>query len=284
MALKVVNITQAEGFTGEKKSFVKDPWPDIQASRQNRNTLLQGIVMAIEEHTIRVEEKEKKMPCAVVMKEYVKGIIPLAFSGCAGKEQLRKLMGQIIAFKVIGIEKESNLFIGSRQYALERMSKATWESVKENDTRTAVVREVNLRGVKVDIGGILADLPARYMSWGWVNDVRELVEVGDSFDVKIIVIDREKQRVEVSLRDLLPCPWPDATKRYSKDMEVLGVVTGLPDYGIFVNLEPGVDLLAKQRREEIRPGIGEKVTVVITKIDPQKRHIEGFIKKRFKFR
>lgn len=276
----VIKIIKAEGYTGEKKTFVKDPWPDIFASRQNRNTILQGVVSKIEEHTYA----EKIVPCAIVMMEHVKGLIPLQESHCLNKDQLRKLMGQLIVFRVIGIQEESNLFMASRSQAIEQMAKMTWEKLHLKDTRTAVVREVNLRGATVDIGGVLAELPATELSWGWVNDVRDYITPGDNFDVKVILLDKENKQVKVSVRELLPSPWPDCVKRYTVGDEVIGTVTGIPRFGIFVNFEPGVDALVKQRRESIRPALHEKVVVVITEIDTKAKRMEGRIKKKLGFR
>lgn len=224
---EVINLIQAEGFTGQKKSFHKDPWPDIYASRQSKNAILQGMVTAVEEYSIggKDEDDEKtKIPCAVVMMGYVKGLIPLPESNCTNRVQLRKLIGQLIVFKVIAIQEKANLFVASRKQAIEQMAKATWDSLKKGDVKTAVVRDVHIRGAKLDIGGIGVEITADQMSWGWVNDVRELVQPGDSFDVKIVELDKKEKKIQVSLRELIPCPWPDCMKRYSVGMEVLGTV------------------------------------------------------------
>ena len=277
---EIYNLNKNQ-FIGEKKNFYADPWPDIYASRQNRNTFLSGIVSAVETHSLKNGEGEttEKIPCAVVMMAPAKGLIPLIESGCANRAQLRKLVGQLVSFKVIAMDEKENLFFASIRQATDYLAKKTWEAIKVGDIKTAIVREVNLRGAEVEIGGITTDLPAKDMSWGWVNDVRELVQVGDAFDVKVMAVNKEKQAVSISLRELLPSPWPGVMKRYKigKDNEYMGRVTGTPRYGVFVNLEPGVDALVKQRNKSLRPGLGEWVRIVITKMDPNTRQIEGFI-------
>lgn len=282
MSGKVIDFTMAdasrpEGYTGEKISFVVDPWKDIFASIQSKGKKLKFLaatVTALETHTIKGES----FHCAVVMLGHVKGLIPLQESDCKTKEQLRKLMGQRVSFKVTTLNQKDNLFIASRKIAREHMAKQNWEKLKEGDIKTATIRDVNLRGATVDIGGILAELPAQELSWGWVNDVRDYLKVGFETDVKIIALDKEKGVAKVSIRELLPNPWPDCTKRFSVGNEYLGTVTGIQDYGIFVNLnEPGVDALAKQRTEGLRPALYEKVIVKIQKILPKEQRIKCVI-------
>lgn len=278
---EIYNLNTGVQEYGEKKSFYTDPWPDIYASRQNRNTFLTGLVSAVETHNLKNGDGEvtSKIPCAVVMMSPAKGLIPLSESGCTNRAQLRKLVGQMVNFKVIALDEQENLFFASIKQANEHFAQKTWDSVKVGDVRTAIVRDVNLRGAVVDIGGITTELLAKEMSWGWVNDVRDMVQIGDAFDVKIMSVDKENQEVAVSLRELLPNPWPGVMKRYKigKENEYIGRVTGNPRFGIFVNLEPGVDMLVKQRSSKIRPGLGELVRVVITKMDPNKKQIEGYI-------
>jgi ribosomal protein S1 len=279
---EIYNLNQQ--FTGGKKTFYTDPWPDIYASRQNHNSFLTGIVSAIETHDLKNSEGEvtRKIPCAVVMMTPAKGLIPLEESGCTNRAQLKKLVGQLVTFKVITLDESENLFFGSIKRANEYLSARAWNRLKAGEIRTAVVREVNLRGAQVEIDGIVTELPAQEMSWGWINDLREIVQVGDAFDVKIMEVDKENKKLRVSLRELMPSPWPGVMKRYKtgKDNEYMGTVTGLPYYGIFVNLEPGVDALVKQRDSKKRPALGEKVRIVITKMDPDKKQIEGYITRR----
>ncbi|MBC7238535.1 MAG: S1 RNA-binding domain-containing protein, partial [Chloroflexi bacterium] len=71
------------------------------------------------------------------------------------------------------------------------MAKKTWEEIEEGQIGTATVRLVTPYRVIVDIGGIQAVIPPSELSWGWVNDPRDIVQVGESFDVKIIHVDRE---------------------------------------------------------------------------------------------
>ena len=205
--IRNANYTVAEGFTGKKKSFASNPWPDIFASLQDKYALMHELVLRVEE-PVMDEKENKKMPCAVVMIGHVKGLIPLPESGCESKEKMRKLIGQNVVFRVTHIMEESNLFIASRKSAIDLMAKETLKKIKEGEVRTAVVREVNFKSAIVDIGGIQAKLPVGEMSWGWVNDVRQLMSVGDSFDVKVMSLDRNTGEIKVSLREADLNPWP----------------------------------------------------------------------------
>lgn len=298
---------QSEGFTGEKKVFVSDPWPDIYAAWQNRNSLrgvMQDVVSAVEEYELDGENEL----CLVVMKDGAKGIIPLKESGIPepeGEEEynsrprLRQLVGRVVAFKVMGIDRDHDLFVASRKAALEEMAQRTWEEIEEGQVKTATVRLVTPYRVIVDIGGIQAVISPNELSWGWVNDPRDVVQVGESFDVKIIQVDRENMKVRASLKELLPNPWERVPQKYRVGNEYLGTVTGVREFaretdgeainasgsdifvGVFVELEPGVTVLCPPMRfQQVVPG--DKVIVRINRVRPEERRMSGSLVRRIR--
>jgi len=231
-------VITAEGFRGDtpKKEFVTDPWIDIYAARQN-DTILQEKAVAVEEHQI----EGKKFPCLIVRLGNVKGLIPIQESGTETHRELRQLVGQYVAFKVVTFDRESELVLLSRKKAREHMARVTWEKLEEGNIVTCSVRFLRGKYADVDIGGVSARLYAEDVSWGWTHDMRDVMQVGDAFDAKVIEIDKENEKVKVSIKETLPCPWPDAATRYEKGNQYLGKVSGIAQFGVFVNLEPGVD-------------------------------------------
>lgn len=270
----------AEGFGKdvEKKEFTSNYWPEIYAARQN-STIMQEMATAVETHWLDGED----IPCLVVMLGNIKGLIPLQESGCEKKDQLRKLVGQIVAFKVITFDRDEELVLLSRSRALEHMARVTWERLEKGQVRTAVARAVYPKTAELDIGGILVTLPVEEFSWGWTDDMRDHLQEGDAFDVKITKVDKENKQVSVSLKELLPCPWPDAATRYQEGNEYLGTVSGIEEFGIFVNLEPGVDALAPQMKFGA-PQKGDRVLVRIYKIRPAEHKINARIIKNLVWR
>ncbi|MDN5375464.1 MAG: small subunit ribosomal protein [Thermacetogenium sp.] len=271
-----------------KKEFVENYWPEVYASRQNR-TILTWPVIGVEVHS----HNNGKIPCMVVGKDRIKGIIPLPESGvepaasaALTRARLQSYIGQNVSFIVIGIDRENDLFMGSRAEALKVLQAELWPELKENAVKTATVRRIIRRprndgsvtelGAVVDLGGIEAFLPIYELSHGWVDDVLNLIQVGDVFDVKIIKVDREAKRVTVSLKDMIPDPWPDAARRYTKGGSYKGKVSGVVDYGVFINLEPGVDALCPHPKAG-RVKKGDEVVMLVGKVSPEKRQIRGVI-------
>jgi ribosomal protein S1 len=263
--------------------------------------------------TVNDEEErvEVAIPCLVMMHGHIKGLIPVQEAGMDSavrnlvrafikfkrgrsqndgndpvlsdkdmteikKRALSTLIGQLVAFKVIGIIEESDIFLASRKQAIEVMQKITWDTISAGEVRTAVVRKVSPRSCILDIGGVLTRLDKKDMSWGWVYDTRSLVEVGDNIDVKVLSVDRENKTVRVSLKELRPKPWPDVLKRYQVGSTHLGTVAGKQHYGIFVNMEPGFDVLCKLRRfDDVE--VGDWVSVKIFEMNQEKEEARGII-------
>ncbi|MDD2586790.1 MAG: S1 RNA-binding domain-containing protein [Syntrophomonadaceae bacterium] len=271
-----------------KKNFSLDLWPEIYASRQNQS-ILTWAVTGIEEISL----KDSKTLCMVVSQERIKGLIPLEESGVNPAEnknitrsRLMNLIGQDVKIIVIGIDKENDLFIASRKKAIEKLSAVTWDSIESGQIKTAIARRIVRRrkndgtvtdlGLMIEISGIETFLPVQELSYGWVNEILSLIQPGDIFDVLILDVDKEKQKLSVSVKALYENPWPSCVNRYTKNSAYAGTVTGVAEYGIFVNLEPGVDVLCRHPKSG-RVNKGDKVALIITRIDPSEQKINGII-------
>lgn len=268
-----------------KKEFHVDAWPEVYASRQTR-MVLKWPAVAVEEHVIRVrgennESQTERVLCLAVQKSTVKGIIPLQESGVdptdnkyRNRARLLNLIGQEVAFVVTGIDTENNTFLASRKAVMDALSKGTWRDLQPGMVREAVARRLAFRrnkenalvpsGFIAEIDGVEAFLPAWELSHGWVEEVVDLIQPGDRFDVKVKEINPEDERLVVSVKDLIPNPWPDAARRYQVNGYYSGTVTGVVRYGIFVELEPGVNALCRHMRGI--PKKGDTVLIVATDV------------------
>ncbi|MCL6557280.1 MAG: S1 RNA-binding domain-containing protein [Firmicutes bacterium] len=255
----------------EKREFFQDVWPEVYSSRQNRK-ILKWMVTGVNSYKIR--DGEEEVPCLIVSKEQVMGIIPLTEAGVkiderpvVNKSRLIRYIGQETPFVVIGIDTRNDRFIASRRIALQTMAAQTWPTLKEGMTVTVVARRVYDNSVVVEFNGIEAYLPIYEISYGWVEEILELIQPGDVFDVKIKELDAEKERVVVSLKDVIPNPWPGASKRYQRKGVYSGVVTGVTRYGIFVALEPGVNALCRHMKtDRFKVDKGDVVAVVVNSV------------------
>ncbi|RKJ51421.1 S1 RNA-binding domain-containing protein, partial [Butyricicoccus sp. 1XD8-22] len=154
----------------------------------------------------------------------------------------------------------------------EHMANITLNRIDKGDTIVAVVSSVSPSLVRADIGGIEVKIPIEEIRYGWIDDLTEEVKVGDHFHVKVLEIDKEEKQVKVSRKALQQNPYPDCLKRYKKGNEYTGTVSGVREYGVFINLEDGVDSLARHLKYE-NVQKGDRVLVRIISTDAKKEHI-----------
>lgn len=277
-----------EGYDEQKAMGAlseKDYWQDVIRAEQNR-LIIQEDLAGIEIHS--------DIPCAVVYIGSIKGLIPVHEFGISQKghitvlddlkdekklgksyQFLRSMTGQKVAFLVKGHDKNNNLFTASRREALEWMKKHTEEELASGSKTMAVVRNVNPHRAIVDIGGISATLPAAEYQHGWTDDLTEHFHLGDHILVKVIDHDKEKGKVTVSRKELIPDPWEnlDLIGQSEYTCEITGVREGGCHFR--VKTKNGyVDGFLRHPRHEIL-NRGDKALVKILSINKDKRRIVG---------
>lgn len=260
-----------EGYDPNKvvkaKEEVDQNWKKVYGAYQN-NTILQAVVVGI--------EKLLSKQCAVVQLGDVRGYIPMEFTGVEDIRQLRALTGKDVAFKVLNYDRDAGIFTGSRTDALKQMAETTLRLIKEGDTIIAVARSVSQTLVRADIGGIEVKIPIEDVKYGWIDDLTEEIKVGDHLNVKVLVIDKENQAVEVSAKATQENPWNGKAQRYQRGSEYVGVVSGVREYGVFVNLESGIDSLAPHLKYQ-NVKIGDRVLVRVLNVNAEKEQIRSRI-------
>ena len=294
---EVKDVFLGEGYNGqETKSFDEAHWQEVYQAYQNKR-IIKGEVSAIE--TVELKQGDKNQQNELCMIVYfgdtIKGIIPAVESGIMDKTgknpetgairlkaSMSNLMGRSVVFKVKIIDRQNSIVLLSRKDALEHMKGITWKKIKVDDTVNAIVRRVNPYIAVLNIGGIEAMLPAKEMSHGWVWDARELLKVDDNIQVKITELDKDNNKLTVSLKAILSDKWPQAIMKYAKGGEYLGKVSGIKEYGVFINLESSVDALIRLPKSEktlAKMRTGMKVSIRISDIDNKQRRIQGTLVK-----
>lgn len=271
-----------EGFDPEKLQALQEKvskdsgWKKVYGAYQN-NKVLQADVRGIEDIG--------KMTCAIVMVEDVRGIIPLEYFGVENKRQLRNYIGKPAVFTVKNYDRENEIFTGSRVDALEQMAEITLKRTQVGDTKVAVIKRVVNNGLYADIGGIQVHIPIDQVRFGWIDDLSEEYKEGDHMLVKVMEINepeegesKSKTEIVVSAKALQENPWdPDGkAHRFLKGNEYFGKVSGVAEYGVFVNLADGVDSLARHLKfENVKKG--DKVLVRILDVDVKDEQIRSRI-------
>ena len=195
-------------------------------------------------------------------------------------------LGQQIEVRVIKLNKKRGNVVVSRKEILEEEQttkrSATMEHLAEGAVLTGTVKNLTDYGAFVDLGGIDGLLHITDMSWGRLTHPRDLVNVADEIQVKVLKFDKEKQRVSLGFKQLTPDPWLDAAERYPVGAKVHGRVLSVTDYGAFVELEQGIEGLVhlsemtwskrlKHPSKLVKPG--DEVDTVVLSVNPADRRI-----------
>ncbi len=195
-------------------------------------------------------------------------------------------IGQNIDVRVIKLNKKRGNVVVSRKEILEEEQNAkkdvTLANLEEGAVFTGVVKNLTDYGAFVDMGGLDGLLHITDMSWGRLTHPRDLVNVGDEIQVKVLKFDKDKQRVSLGFKQLTPDPWLDAVERYPIGAQVRGRVLSVTDYGAFVELEQGIEGLVhvsemtwskrmKHPSKMVKPG--DEVEVLIIQVNPTERRI-----------
>lgn len=195
-------------------------------------------------------------------------------------------IGTEIEVRVIKLNKKRGNVVISRKEMLEEEQTAkrsvTLDTLEEGAVLTGTVKNLTDYGAFVELGGLDGLLHITDMSWGRLTHPRDLVNVGDEIQVKVLKFDKDKQRVSLGFKQLTPDPWLDATERYPIGAQVRGRVLSVTDYGAFVELEQGIEGLVhvsemtwskrmKHPSKMVKPG--DEVDTIILSVNPNDRRI-----------
>ena len=196
------------------------------------------------------------------------------------------MKGQSFDVAIVKLNKKRGNIVVSRKQLLEqeqteKRSKLL-DHLQEGSVLTGVVKNLTDYGAFVDLGGIDGLLHITDMSWGRLTHPRDLVNVGDQIQVKVLKFDGDKQRVSLGFKQLTPDPWLDAEHRYPVGAHVHGRVISVTDYGAFVELEQGIEGLVHVSemtwsKRMKHPGklvnVNDQVDCVVLSVNPTERRI-----------
>jgi len=199
---------------------------------------------------------------------------------------LDALVGQRLKFKVIKFNRKRNNIVLSRRVLLDeerkQLREETLKAVKEGDLIEGTVKNLTDYGAFIDLGGMDGLLHITDISWGRIGHPSEKLSIGDRIKVKVLHFDKEKEKVSLGLKQAMPDPWETVSRRYPVGSRLRGKVVNVTDYGVFVELEDGVEGLVhiseltwnkKMKHPSKVVHIGDTVEVMVLDCDPAKRRI-----------
>lgn len=196
------------------------------------------------------------------------------------------LVGQDFEFRILKINRRRSNVIVSRRVLLEeeRESKRQelLKTLEEDQVVHGKVKNITEYGVFVDLGGLDGLLHITDMAWKRIRHPKEMVQLGDDLELKVLNFDQESEKVSLGLKQLVPDPWVDIANKFPEGEKFSGKVTNIVDYGAFVELEPGVEGLVhisemswtrKLRHPSQVCQVGDEVDVVILGVDSDRKRI-----------
>jgi small subunit ribosomal protein S1 len=268
-----------DGFTilSYQKVLRRRTWEKIEAAYKAKETITGKVV--------------DRIKGGLVVDIGVRAFLPGSQFDLRPTQNLDDLTGTDVQVRVTKLNRRRGNVVVSRRAILEEELHAKRAQLMETLTEGQVVhghvKNVTEYGAFVDLGGIDGLLHLTDLSWGRVKHPSDVVKPEQELDVIILKFDKEKQRVSLGLKQLMPDPWVNASDKYPAGGKVKGKVVGVVDYGVFVELEQGIEGLVhvtelswskKVQHPSKLFKVGEEVDVVVLDIKPSDRRVSLGIK------
>ena len=273
-------VTQAENDRGQtllslKKAAAENLWAEFNEKLKTGQT-------------IKVRGKEINRGGLVVETKGSQGFIPASQFGTQQVGKIEKLVDQEIEVKVIEVDKEKNRLIFSEKKVsdagLLKAQKKALAKVKVDDVFTGTVTGVMPFGlfVKVEVPSKKKEkifleglVHISEISWEKVDDPSKFYNQGDEVKVKVLLIDENSGKLNLSIKQLVLDPWKDIEKKYKVDRKVKGEMVRMAPFGVFVKLDSGIEGLIHISKIPVEKSFnpGDKLDCYIESVDPGNRRI-----------
>ncbi|HKC77365.1 MAG TPA: 30S ribosomal protein S1 [Gaiellaceae bacterium] len=234
---------------------------------------------------IDAEVREQNKGGLIVNIMGLRGFLPSSQVARQYSGNLMELVGTKIPVKILEVNRKRNRLIVSQRAAQDedraRQREELFEKLKVSDVVTGKVSGVTSYGAFVNLGGADGLIHISELSWDRINNVSDVLNVGDEVRVKVIKLDAELSRISLSLRQMSDDPWETIEQRFPPGKAVQGIVTKTKKYGAFLQIADGVEGLLHiselswdhvGRTEDVLK-VGEVVEVMVLSADKVRRRI-----------
>ena len=220
----------------------------------------------------------------------VRGFLPASLVDIRRVQDLDEFMGKELRCKVIELNRSRNNVVLSRRAVLEDERKETRQAILDRlnpgDVVDGQISNIVDFGAFVDLDGMDGLIHISELSWSHVNHPSEVLEIGQTVNVQVLDIDRDRQRISLGLKQTQSDPWQDVLDSHQEGDVVEGTVTKVVTFGAFVEILPGVEglvhisELAQHHVENPREIVsqGDKVKVRVVEVDADRRRLSLSLK------
>lgn len=220
----------------------------------------------------------------------VEGFLPSSLSSFKGVPE-KDILYKVFQFKIVKVNNLRRSIILSRREAVQKEKEVAkgkiWQDLKVGGVYPGTVKAITDFGAFVDLGGVDGLLHITDMSWSKIAHPSEMVAIGDKIEVAILNLDKESGKISLGLKQRIPDPWQDIETKYGVGSKVKGKVVNIVPYGVFVELEKGIEGLVhiseiSWTKRVSNPGemfaVGDMVEMQVLNIDKPSRRISLSLK------
>src|ERR1700691_5083281 len=269
----------------ERLHAQKDGYVLLSHVRAHRRRVWERIEKSYRDHATIKGKVTERIKGGLVVDIGVRSFLPASQIELRPVHDLDSWKDKEIEVRVLKLNRKRGNVVVSRRAILEEDQKSKRESLMgslaEGTIVTGKVKNVTDYGVFVDLGGMDGLLHVSDLVWGRVPHPSSIVKAGDDLQVQILKFDKDKQRISLGRKQLLPDPWGTVPERFPVGTRVHGKVVGVTDYGAFIQIEPGVEGLvhvsemswskhAKHPSKMVKTGDELEVVVIEVKTDQRR--------------
>ncbi len=263
----------------------EDGHPVLSKKRVDVDVAWEKLAKAMEEGEILSGRVIDIVKGGLLVDVGLKGFVPASLVEMGFARDLKGYKDQEIQFKVLECDKSHNKLILSRKAFLEedkaRKFEAAWDKIAEGQVLRGAVQRITNFGAFIDLDGVDGLLHVSQMAWYRVNHPSEILHIGEEIDVYVLTVDRENEKISLSLKQLTPNPWTMVPENYAVGSLHEAKVVRTASFGAFVQLEPGVEGLvhisqlshSRVGKTEDAVSPGEIVNVKVLSFDLENKKI-----------
>jgi small subunit ribosomal protein S1 len=275
----VLTKEDAEGrlILSKKRARFELAWKKIEAAAESGEPVIGRVIEVVKG--------------GLILDLGVRGFLPASLVDIRRVQDLDEFMSTELRCKVIELNRSRNNVVLSRRAVLEDERKEQRTQILDRlnpgDVVDGTISNIVDFGAFVDLDGMDGLIHISELSWSHVNHPSEVLEIGQEVKVKVLDIDRERQRISLGLKQTQSDPWQQVLESYSVDDVVEGRVTKVVTFGAFVEILPGVEglvhisELAQHHVENPREVVsqGDAVNVLILEVDAERRRLSLSLKR-----
>jgi small subunit ribosomal protein S1 len=280
-----IEFGQGQTIEVERLHEQKDGYVLLSHVRAHRRRVWERIEKSYRERATITGKVTERIKGGLVVDIGVRAFLPASQIELRPVHDLDAWKDRDIEVRVLKLNRKRGNVVVSRRAILEEEQKSKRDSLmaqlSEGSVVTGRVKNVTDYGVFVDLGGIDGLLHVSDLVWGRVPHPSSVVKPGEELEVQILKFDKEKQRISLGRKQLLPDPWATVPERFPVGTRVHGKIVGVTDYGAFVQIEPGVEGLVhvsemswskrtKHPSKMVKPGDDVEVAVLEVKTDQRR--------------